>query len=282
LAVGSAALAAKTLPAIRTLRRLGTLTLSLKRLAAAHLRLSRIANPCCRVGLLPNVGLRPHGGLTGEARTIRSWVFRGSRAIDGLELTVVLDRLVYVCGLIGKRLRPGGWRALRQEAVLCAHARSNHRTDRPIGYAEIIATRHDRQVARHHAAATQVRRGHAPGGPSAASKASRRHSGDALTQTVVSEHVAQIRELRASMQRRDSVTKAADAVESHPSKVVPLTAPPRMEIVTRPDGHPAKGAESKPCAEAEAHALPKSKEGDVSGSPNRLISRVHRSGPPSP
>jgi hypothetical protein len=174
LAVGSAALAAKTLPAIRTLRRLRTLTLSLKRLAAAHLRLSGTANSRGRVGLLPSVGLRPHGGLTGEARTIRSWIFGGSRAVDGLELAVALDGFVYARGLRRKRLRPRGWRALREEAVLRAHSRSNRRTDRPVRYAETIAARHDRHVTRHHVPSAQLRRAYAPYWRRATSKLFRR------------------------------------------------------------------------------------------------------------
>src|SRR5437879_808604 len=148
---------------------------------------------------------------------------------------------------------------------------------------------HNREVARHHMPTTQFRRKYAPCDPSAASKVFRRYAGDARTQPVVNEHAVKIRELIAGMQRRDSIVDVGDVGDVgdigdvgdvYDSKVIAKTAPPGMEEVARPCGQPTDGAESKP--DPETHAFAESEEGDVSRRPNRLISRVNRTGPPSP
>src|SRR2546428_6032579 len=115
-----------------------------------------------QLGSPPSFRLLSRRGLTGEARTIRSRIFGGSRSVDSLELAATLDGFTYARGLRGKRLRPRGRRVPREEAVLRNHSRSKRRIDRPVRYAETIAARHDRQVAGHHVPSTQFRRRYAP------------------------------------------------------------------------------------------------------------------------
>src|SRR5947209_13682733 len=78
------------------------------------------------------------------------------------------------------------------------------------------------------------------------------------------------------------VDNVRDIGDVYDSKAIPKTAPPGMEEVAGPNRKPANGAESKPRAEAEARASAKPEERYVCGSPNRLISRVNRAGPPGP
>ena len=72
------------------------------------------------------------------------------------------------------------------------------------------------------------------------------------------------------MQRRDALTKAANAVEPYHSETVAKTAPPWMEEVAGPESE-ASQTEPKPYAKTKASA--KSEEGDVRRRPDRPISR---------
>ncbi len=100
--------------------------------------------------------------------------------VDRSELPAARDRFIHVRRLRGERLRPSRRGGSGVKAMLRAHARRSRRIDRPVGGPQAVAVRNHRQIARHHAAAANVRRRHAMRQDAAASEASRRHAGDAL------------------------------------------------------------------------------------------------------
>ena len=99
MSTGTATLAAKPLPPIRTLRRLRMMTLSFNRLAPANLRLNGIACSRTHVRLWHSGRLLPHIRLAREAWPIRGWIFSGPRSVDGLELAITLNGLIYMFSL---------------------------------------------------------------------------------------------------------------------------------------------------------------------------------------
>src|SRR5215472_9379826 len=87
------------------------------------------------------------------------------------------------------------------------------------------------------------------------------------------------------MQRRNPAetvdVRYMDIRDIYNAKTATVSTPPRMEIVTWPEGEPAEAAPSAP-AEAETETAAPSPEGDVRRRPERTIPAVHRTRPPSP
>jgi len=100
--------------------------------------------------------------------------------VDRLELPAVRDRFIHVRRLRREGLRPSRRRTPGVKAALRGHARRRGRIDWTIRGSQAVTRWDDRQIARHHAAAANVRRRYAVRQDAAASEASRRHAGDAL------------------------------------------------------------------------------------------------------
>src|ERR1700733_1816063 len=144
----------------------------------------------------------------------------------------------------------------------------------------------DRQITSHHVRAAQLlmsSRHRCRVTDSELSRSHRRHS-PADVRIVDVRH---IREPRASVQRRDSAqtVQSAKSIKAHDPEPSPISAPPREEAVTRPDGQPAEASPSSPSkTETKTPPPAESEERDVGRGPEGTVkSRTpNRSRPPRP
>ncbi len=172
---------------------------------------------------------------------------------------------------------------LRAEEMLRCAGVDGGRRSSPSAGRQTGARRNHGQIASHHASVTHLRVRSRYRRGSARSEFACSH-GRERTADVSVVDMRQVRELRARMQRRDpaKAVEAAESVDAHHAEPSAITAPPRKEAVTRPDGQPSKAAPTSP-AKAETPTSPESKERNIRRCPERTIkSAPHRSRPPRP
>src|SRR5207302_4831257 len=89
----------------------------------------------------------------------------------------------------------------------------------------------------------------------------------------------------SAMQRSDSAivvdVRDVDIVDVHDTKAPAVSAPPRMEPVTRSEREPAEAAPSAE-ADVEPKAAAPAPEGDIRRRPQRVVASPHRTRPPRP
>ncbi|MFI5106321.1 MAG: hypothetical protein ACHP79_15470, partial [Terriglobales bacterium] len=110
------------------------------------------------------------------------------------------------------------------------------------------------------------------------------HGRNAGTDMLVSHRSIEVRKLAAAIatEGRPSAVvdvSVVDVVDVDHIHAPTAAAPPRVKAITGADGQPANSAES--ATETEAHAeaaMSPTEEGDISGGPDRIVSRVDSHG----
>ncbi len=93
--------------------------------------------------------------------------------------------------------------------------------------------------------------------------------------------VRDVRESRATVQRREAPVSVIAATEADHSEATAVSAPPGMEIVARSNRKPAKATPTA-IADSETKASAPAKERHIRGRPERVVACIHRPRPPGP
>src|SRR5579859_6439796 len=195
-----------------------------------------------------------------------------------------LHRLPQTCLLLLERNRTSDIIVRRSKEALVATVANRGRRCSASARRQARSRRNDRQVARHHARSPQLLARYRYRSHWTAAELSgthRRHS----SPNVRVMNVGDIREAVSAVQRPNAavVVNVCDVDVGYVdhAEAPAISTPPRMEIVTRTDRKPAETTPTT-VAKTESKAAAPSPEGDVSGSPKRVIADIYRSRPPGP